>query len=172
MAGAMIKTALQGLDVGSFVGDAVNVIGAVGDYNYAREQGNSKAVSVAKAAGSFVFGEAVFGGASSAITNTATKVFGAGKLGTAMGVAGNVGMMAAYIGVTAGTKLISASAQHTAKTMNQAYRNKGKLGSGYFEMTQAGYTMRQRSLNAIRSNGLNTQSVLGNEARTYYRGAI
>ena len=49
------------------------------------------------------------------------------------------------------------------------YRQKGKLGSGYFNMTDTGYTMRQRSLNAIRSNGLNTQSVLGNEARTYFR---
>ena len=48
---------------------------------------------------------------------------------------------------------------------------RGKLGSGHFEMTEAGYTMRQRSLNAIRNNGINTQSALGNEARTYYRGA-
>ena len=172
MAGAMIKTALQGLDVGSLVGDAINVVGAVGDYNYAREQGNSKPVSVAKAAGSFVFGEMVFGGASGAINSAATKAFGAGKLATAAGIAGNIGVMAAYIGVTAGTQLVSATGQHTAKTMSNAYRNKGKLGSGYFEMTQPGYTMRQRSLNAIRSNGLNTQSVLGNEARTYYRGAI
>ena len=36
-------------------------------------------------------------------------------------------------------------------------------------MTESGYTMRQRSLNAIRSNGMNIQSALGNEARQYVR---
>ena len=53
--------------------------------------------------------------------------------------------------------------------MKQAYLQRGKFGSGHFNMTEAGYTMRQRSLNAIRNNGLNLNSALGNEARQYFR---
>lgn len=54
------------------------------------------------------------------------------------------------------------------KAASDFYSNRGRLGSGYAPMSQAGYTMRQRSINAIRQNGLNLQSVLGNEARQYY----
>lgn len=140
--GAIAKTAVQKLGGAALIGDVVNIAGGVMDYNYARQQGNSKAMSVAKAAGTFVFYEA---------------------LGLwALPIAGV--QIAGSLGVAAG--------QHTAKTMSQAYTNKGKFGSGYFNMTEAGYTMRQRSLNAIRSNGLNTQSVLGNEARIYFRGSV
>ena len=66
-----------------------------------------------------------------------------------------------------GTGLLAAG-EHTAMAQNKFYDKSGKFGSGYVNMTDAGYTMRQRSLNAIRANGLNMNSVFGNEARTYY----
>jgi hypothetical protein len=165
-AGALVKTTLKGANIG----DAFNVISGISDYKDAREEGNSKAMSVAKAAGSFVWGEMVFGGASAAIEKGLAKTALSAGTKTALGIAGNVGFMLAYTAVTGGAQVMSIAGQHTASTMGQQYRNKGKLGSGYFNMTEAGYTMRQRSLNAIRQNGLNTQSALGNEARTYYRG--
>lgn len=119
----------------------VNAMFGVGDYKAARAQGDTKAVSLAKAVGSFVVGEALgFGALPVFLAPAAVK--------------GSVAM-----------------ADHTAKTMAAGYGHRGKLGSGHFDMTQSGYTMRQRSLNAIRSNGLNVQSALGNEARTYFRGS-
>lgn len=136
--GSIVKAGLKNVNLG----DAVNVIGGVIDYKDARSQGNSKAMSLAKAVGSFAFYEML------------NPVAAIGIVGVQ--VAGTVG---------------SAMFEHTAKSMNKRYEQKGKFGSGYFEMTQAGYTMRQRSLNAIRSNGLNTQNALGNEARTYFRGS-
>lgn len=160
MAGGLVKTALSGVNIG----DGINTVVAVSDYKNARQQGDNKAVSVAKAAGSFAWGEILFGG-------VAGTIEAAGITGKAA-IAANLGFAAAYIGITAGSQVASAMGYHTAKTMGQGYNSRGKFGSGYFDMTEAGYTMRQRSLNAIRSNGLNTQSVLGNEARTYYRGSI
>lgn len=142
MAGALVKTALSGIAKTGVIGDVMNVVGGVSDYNSARQQGNSRAVSIAKAVGSFAFYE---------------------MLGP---------WAFAVVGAQVAGSLLPASAQHTTKTMTQAYSSRGKFGSGHFDMTQAGYTMRQRSLNAIRNNGLNTQSVLGNEARTYYRGSV
>lgn len=142
MAGGLVKTALNGIKSTVNLGDAVNIIGGVADYKNAREQGNSKAVSVAKAVGSFAFYEML------------------GPWGFAV------------MGAQIAGSIAPAMAQHTTQTMHKAYNSRGYLGSGYFEMTQAGYTMRQRSLNAIRQNGLNTQSVLGNEARTYFRGTV
>lgn len=135
--GAVVKSALSKVNLG----DALNIVGGVADYSSARQQGNSKAMSVAKAVGSFAFYEFL-------------------------------GPWAwAYIGVQIAGSVGSAMGQHTAKTMGQGYNMRGKLGSGSFNMSDAGYTMRQRSLNAIKSNGLNTRSVLGSEARTYYRGS-
>lgn len=75
------------------------------------------------------------------------------------------GVMGIQMGVSLGT----AAAQNTTAQMRKAYNQVGKFGSGHFSMTDAGYTMRQRSLNAIRSNGMNIQSALGNEARQYVR---
>lgn len=170
--GALVKASLKGLDAGSLIGDAFNVWGAASDYKMAREEGNSRGVSIAKAAGSFAYGEAVFGGMSSAISDGLAKTALSKGAQAKLGMGLNVGVMAAYIGVTAGAQLISAAGQHNAKVIGDAYSSKGKFGSGYFEMSQAGYTMRQRSLSAIHNNGLNTQSVLGNEARTYFRSTI
>lgn len=118
---------------------AMDVWGFTADYKNARQQGNSKAVSVAKGIGTAVFYDMM----------------------------GPWGM--AYAGVTIGASLAGAWAQNTTQKMKQGYRMKGKLGSGSFNMQEAGYTMRQRSINAIRMNGQNIQSALGNEARNYYR---
>lgn len=140
--GALVKTGIQKVGAGALIGDAFNVVGGITDYKSARQQGDSRAVSIAKAAGTFAFYEML------------------GPWGFAVA------------GVQIASTLAPAAVQHTTNTMRQAYGSKGKFGSGYFDMTNAGYTMRQRSLNAIRSNGLNTQSVLGNEARTYYRSSV
>ena len=156
----LVKTVLSD---GSILGDAINVIGGVSDYKSARAEGDNVPVSVAKAVGSFAWGEMLFGGISGAIEK-------AGIVGKA-GFAANIGVMVGYMGLTAGASIASTMGQHTAKTMGSGYGHRGKFGSGYFDMTETGYTMRQRSLNAIRQNGLNTQSVLGNEARMYYRGS-
>lgn len=109
------------------------------DYKNARQQGDSKAVSVAKGIGTAVFydmmGKAVW----------------------------------PYMIATVGTSLVGGWAQNTTQKMKKGYQMRGKLGSGSFNMHESGYTMRQRSINAIRSNGSNIQSALGNEARNYYR---
>lgn len=141
--GTLTKTTLG---FGDVVGDIFNVGGAVMDYNAAKQDGHSTAVSAAKAVGSFVFDE---------------MVFGSTKHGLLFGLA--------YGAATVGTQLAMAAGQNTTQILNKRYETRGKLGSGYFNMSQAGYTMRQRSLNAIRSNGLNTQNALGNEARMYNR---
>lgn len=168
MAGGLVRTALSGVKASGFnAGDAINIAFAASDYNTARQEGNSKAVSVAKAAGSFAWGEFFYGGMNRAIGGAVAKI-------GIKGVAAGALTMGATIGITAlmtGGQVMSVMSEHTTKTMNNAYAQRGRLGSGHFEMSEAGYTMRQRSLNAIRSNGLNTQSVLGNEARTYFRGS-
>lgn len=138
--GAMVKTGLQTVTKGANLGDAMNIIGGIADYKDARNQGDSRAVSLAKSVGSFAFYE----------------MLGPAAIGV--------------VGIQVAGTLLPAVGEHTAKTMAKGYGQRGKLGSGYFDMTQSGYTMRQRSLNAIRSNGLNTQNALGNEARTFYRG--
>lgn len=173
MAGGLVKTAISGakatgLSAGNLIGDGINVVMGAADYKAAREQGDSQAVSLGKAAASFAWGEFFYGGMADVTTKALLKLgmkeLTAGILST---------------GLTIGVTALSATGQiqqvaneHTTKTMTSGYGHRGKLGSGYFNMSEAGYTMRQRSLNAIRSNGLNTQSVLGNEARTYFRGSL
>lgn len=163
---AIVKTALQGIAARGFnVGDAMNIGFGVMDYKNAREEGNNRGVSLAKAAGSFAWGEVFYGGASSAISGGLTK---AGISGIANGAL----TMGATIGLTAlmaSGQIASAVWQNNAQQMAKGYASNGKLGSGHFNMTESGYTMRQRSLNAIRSNGMNMQSALGNEARQYVR---
>lgn len=141
MAGALVKTAVQKVGVGPLIGDTINVVAGVADYKNARKQGDSRAVSLAKSIGTFAFYEAL----------------------------GPWGLAVAGVQIVGGVG--GAVVQNTTNEMKKAYGSVGKFGSGYFNMTEAGYTMRQRSLNAIRQNGLNTQSALGNEARTYYRGS-
>ena len=167
--GSLVKTALQS---GNLIGDGINVVMGVSDYKNAREQGNNRAVSVAKAAGSFAWGEMLFGGVGSMIEKGVATAGLTGGKALAATIGGNLAFTAAYMAVTVAPQIASTAWQHNTQVMSKGYNSNGKFGSGYFDMTEAGYTMRQRSLNAIRQNGLNTQSALGNEARTYFRGAV
>lgn len=161
MAGMVTKAISSVAHSGLNAGDVLNGVFAVSDYKAAREQGDGVVKSAVKAGASFAWGEFFYGGMSSAVTNGLTKV----GLG-AMSMPVTMGLMLA----PAAAQLAGASIEQNSRVKKQFYSQKGKFGSGYFDMSQAGYTMRQRSLNAIHSNGLNTQSVLGNEARTYFRG--
>ena len=141
-------------------GDVLNGVFAVSDYKDAREQGDGVVKSAVKAGATFAWGEFFYGGMNSAISA------GLGKVGLgALSLPVSMGLMLAPAALQIG----QVSMEQNTKVMGNHYRQRGKLGSGYFDMSQSGYTMRQRSLNAIRQNGLNTQSVLGNEARTYFR---
>lgn len=163
---AIVKTALQGIAARGFnVGDAMNIGFGVMDYKNAREEGNNRGVSLAKAAGTFAWGELFYGGASSAISGGLTKVGISGLANGALTMGATVGLTA----LMASGQIASAVWQNNAQQMAKGYASNGKLGSGHFNMTESGYTMRQRSLNAIRSNGMNMQSALGNEARQYVR---
>lgn len=127
--------------LGGALSIGLNSFFAVGDYKDARSKGSSKVASLAKAAGSFAIGELL-----------------------------GIAALPVFMAPTA-VQMVNMAGQHTAKSMANAYNRRGKFGSGYFEMTESGYTMRQRSLNAIRQNGMNINTTLGNEARTYYRGS-
>lgn len=163
---AIVKTALQGIAARGFnVGDAMNIGFGVMDYKNAREEGNNRGVSLAKAAGTFAWGEFFYGGASSAISGGLTKVGISGLANGALTMGATIGLTA----LMASGQIASAVWQNNAQQMAKGYASNGKLGSGHFNMTESGYTMRQRSLNAIRSNGMNMQSALGNEARQYVR---
>lgn len=142
VASGAIKTVKAVVPPGT-TGAVLNGYFGVKDYKMAREQGNSKLMSLGKAVGTFAMGE---------------------MMGMAF-----LPMTLAPVAV----QMLNVSAQHKMDAINKkGYEQRGKLGSGYFDMNQAGYTMRQRSLNAIQSNGLNLNSALGNEARTYYRSSI
>lgn len=75
-------------------------------------------------------------------------------------------------GIFAGSMLelgyegVKAYSNHNIKTTSHLY---SKNFGGNFIDTKAAYTMRQRGLNAIKSSGIDTQNVLGNEARMYSR---
>lgn len=139
----MPKTVGDGVKfVGAGAGIALTVGTTVGDYKEARQQGNSKLISAGKAIGTFAVMD---------------------MLGWAM-----IPISLASTGV----QMAMASGKHTADMIQkQGYAQRGKFGSGYFDMNEVGYTMRQRSINAIQNNGLNLNSALGNEARTYYRSS-
>lgn len=147
------KTAGAGAVVTGFVGDAFNVVSAAGTFKTAQEEGDHIAVAATKGAIDFAVGEAFYGSM-------------AAKGGLAGGFAGSIGVMA----VTTGATLAAKKMEHNAEVMGKGYESVKSLGSGHFDMTSAGYTMRQRSLNAIRSNGANINSAFGNEARNYWLG--
>lgn len=152
----------------NLLGDGVAIAFGVSDYKNSRKQGQGKLASVGKAAGSFVWSEMYYS-AMQGLTNDIAKNFGlSGGKALLTGLGLQMGVSLAQAGVS----MAGMYWENTTKKITQGYANKGKFGSGYFNMSEAGYTMRQRSLNAIRSNGLNTQSVLGNEARTYYRSSL
>lgn len=167
--GGLVSKGLQTVKATGFnLGDAMNIGFAYSDYKGAREQGDSRGKSAIKAAGSFAWGEFYYGGVSRVAGKAVAKM---GVKGLAAGAL-TMGATIAITAIPAVVQGLNAAGQHTTQQMGKGYANKGSFGSGHFNMTDAGYTMRQRSLNAIRSNGLNTQSVLGNEARTYFRGSV
>lgn len=139
--------------VGGFVGDAFNVASAVGTFKASVDEGDSIAIAGVKGAADFVIGEAFYGG-----------------MATEMGLAGSLEMGLAAAGLSVAGNLAAKHMENTAQKLGQGSESVKGLGSGHFDMTQAGYTMRQRSLNAIRSNGANINSAFGNEARNYYLG--
>lgn len=181
---AIENSILQGYNVGAFIGDAVNIYSTVKGFQNMKKSGESTAVALGKSAGSFLAGEMYYSSLNMHLgSKVAGKVTGAlarkGLEGGIKGIAAQGLGMAASFAVTMAPALLQTGAQlsmaymeNTTRIMNNAYAQRGRFGSGHFDMTEAGYTMRQRSLNAIRQNGLNTQSVLGNEARTYYRSSI
>lgn len=82
------------------------------------------------------------------------------------------GANALYMGASIGYEMILQTSKQNAELQKQMkYTGSGRVGSGHFNMSQAGYTMRQRAMNQIRSNGQNINSVLGNEARNYMKSS-
>lgn len=78
-----------------------------------------------------------------------------------------------YGAITGGYEMMLQTAQANAEMgKDLKYTGSGYVGgSGYFNMSNAGYTMRQRSIEKMRSTGMNINSVLGNEARNYINGS-
>lgn len=160
-----------------YVGGASRIIG-----NSFIGKGFTMAGSIAGGATAGL-GGAITGGIAGSIARLAGKqgaaiggLVGGAQAGASIGstIGGMVGGMIPVMAFTMGSQLAAQLPKYwenNANVMTKAYRQRGKLGSGYFEMSQAGYTMRQRSLNAIRQNGINTQTALGNEARMYFRGS-
>lgn len=146
------KAVGAGALVTGFVGDAFNVVSAVGTMKASQEEGDHIAVSAAKGAVDFAAGEMFYG----AMTNG----------GLASGLGGGLAMT----GISVAANLAAQHMENTGLKIGQGTENLKGIGSGHFDMTSAGYTMRQRSLNAIRSNGANINSAFGNEARNYYLG--
>ena len=142
-----------GAVVGGFVGDAFNVVSAATVFKTSQEEGDHIAVAATKGVVDFAVSEAFYGSL-------------AAKGGLAGGFAGSIGMMAATTAAT----LVAKKMEHNADIMGKGYESVKSIGSGHFDMTEAGYTMRQRSLNAIQSNGANVNSAFGNEARNYWLG--
>lgn len=77
---------------------------------------------------------------------------------------------AIYMGATIGYDMMLEQSKRNAELQKEMRTvGSGRVGSGYFNMSNAGYTMRQRAMNQIRSNGQLAESVLGNEARNYIK---
>ena len=147
------KVAGTGAIVTGFVGDAFNVVSSAAVFKNSQEEGDHIAVAATKGAIDFAASEAFYGSM-------------AAKGGLAGGFAGSLGMMA----VTTGATLAAKHMENTGQKIGRGTENLKGIGSGHFDMTSAGYTMRQRSLNAIRSNGANINSAFGNEARNFWLG--
>lgn len=129
--------------IGMVAGSVMDVYGTVSTIKGSREQGDSAAVTVGKTAMDFATG-ALLGWKAQAL----------------------------YFGATAGYDLLIGTSKANAEYQKQMkYTGSGRMGSGYFNMSGAGYTMRQRAINQLRSNGQNVNSVLGNEARNYLKSS-
>lgn len=123
---------------GMALGVGMQVWSTVGDYKRFKEEGNSPLVAGIKSAGSFVFYDMI----------------------------GN--KFPWLIAAQTGYNLAKQAGQTELNAAERLYDRAGRFGAGFVPTTEAGYTMRQRSINAIRQNGLNVNSVFGNEARQYF----
>jgi phosphotransferase system IIB component len=143
--GGMTSKVLGG-STAAVIGNVVNVGSAAYTFNNSQKQGDNAAVSIAKTGADLAFGELMSG----------------------FGLKGILG----YMAVSAGYDMMIGTSKVNAQLQKQmSGTGSGRVGSGYFNMSGAGYTMRQRALNQIRNNGQNIQSVLGNEARNYVKAA-
>lgn len=125
------------------LGTGLEVLGTVGTGVMSRKQGDRAPVTMAKM------------GIDAA-------------LGAYLGPIGSL----AYFGATLGyDMMVQTSKQNAEHQKEMKYTGSGRVGSGYFNMSGAGYTMRQRAINQLRSNGQNVNSVLGNEARNYIKSS-
>jgi hypothetical protein len=154
------------------IGQPLNDALIVGSNMHEANQNGENAISagISSYASAKAFNSAqgmISAAAGTAIKNKIKNDTASGILGAATGMIGGTLLIQ---GTQIGAKAYIDHTQKTAKTMSQAYNQRGKFGSGLFAMTQAGYTMRQRSLNAIRQNGINLNSALGNEARNFFLG--
>lgn len=129
--------------LGAAAGTVMDVVGTIGTFSESRKQGDSAAVTVGKTAMDFATG---------ALLGWKAQLL--------------------YFGATAGYDLLVGTSKQNAELQKQMkYTGSGRVGSGYFNMSGAGYTMRQRAINQLRSNGQNVNSVLGNEARNYLKSS-
>lgn len=130
----------------SFVNDAItlglNGVFSYGAYKDSREKGRGVATSIGAAAFDFAFYE----------------VIGAPMTYALMGMNA----------VSAGAKIAHQMGFENANVSSKQYSaNFG--GHGRFRDTEIGATMRSRGLQAIQQSGIQGYSVLGNEARQYFR---
>lgn len=149
----MFKGANAGAVAVGFVGDALNVGQAFSTFKRSTEEGDNIAVAGTKAAIDFGVSEMFYG----AMARTG-------------GMAGMLKGTAISMAVTTGAQLGFQHMTNTGQKLGQGSESVKGLGSGHFDLTSPGYTMRQRSLNVIRSNGANINSAFGNEARNYWLG--
>lgn len=129
---------------GAIIGTGLEIgLGTVGTAISSRQQGDNLAVTAAKVGVDFI-------------------------TGAYLGPIGSI----AYFGATMGYDMMLQGAKQNAEFQKQMkYTGSGRIGSGYFNMSGAGYTMRQRAINQLRANGQNVSSVLGNEARNYLKSS-
>lgn len=123
------------------------------------------AVDVAMTAGTYIGarkdGASVGGAAAQTLSTTAVSAM----IPTLTG-------QLAYMGLTVGYDMMMQNAKANAEVSKDLKNiGSGYVGSGKFDMSNAGYTMRQRSIEKMRSTGMNINSVLGNEARNYMRSS-
>lgn len=141
-AGTMASKFLKG-GAGNLLNDAIDIGGAALTMHSSRKQGDSIPVSIAKTGFDFAIGAMM-----------------------------PWQMQLAYSAITVGYDMMLGMSKMNAEAQKQMKTTgSGRVGSGTFNMSGAGYTMRQRGLNQLRSNGMNTQNVLGNEARNYIKAA-
>lgn len=147
-------------------------------YSGERKQGHGVGYSAISAAKDTVFNSILSGTVnsskiSSAVTGALGKGLGGSIAGGVAGLGGAILPFVAYAAITGGWEMLLQSGEANAEaSKGLKYIGSGYVGgSGQFDMSNAGYTMRQRSIQKMRETGANINSVLGNESRNYIRGA-